>query len=120
MALADISVELGDDSGGSLNVATSNIAEKSIAYYWRQSLPYAGAGVAQVLQQNTGRQAKVLSLLVEARSTFESLNALVQDTGAWRTLVAEVSGGRPIVFRRLSEQDTRRLSSVTPGSWWRE
>jgi hypothetical protein len=92
MALADISVELGDDSGSALKVDTSKIAEKFIAYYWRQSLPYTGAGVSHVLQQNTGRPATVLSLLVKARAKFESLNALMANRGTWNTLVTEVGG----------------------------
>jgi hypothetical protein len=45
-ALADLSVEHGDDSGGSLEPP--------------QSLPYAGS---EVLRQNTGRSATVLTLV---------------------------------------------------------
>jgi len=40
LALADISVERGDDAGGELENATYQIAEKFIAYYWRQATPY--------------------------------------------------------------------------------
>ena len=39
LALADIAVELGDDSGASLTVPVERIAEKYIAYYWRQTAP---------------------------------------------------------------------------------
>ena len=40
-ALADLSVEKGDDSGEPLNLTASDIAEKFIQYYWRQALPLA-------------------------------------------------------------------------------
>lgn len=35
-ALADLSVEKGDDSGEPFKLTTSDIAEKFIHYYWRQ------------------------------------------------------------------------------------
>ncbi len=36
LALADLSVEFGDDSGAPLELTTYAIAEKFIQYYWRQ------------------------------------------------------------------------------------
>src|ERR1035441_7705296 len=42
MALADLSVELGDDSGAALEIDVDRIAGKFIEYYWRQTLPYVG------------------------------------------------------------------------------
>ena len=36
LALADLSVERGDDTGGPLPVSVESIAEKFIRYYWRQ------------------------------------------------------------------------------------
>jgi hypothetical protein len=35
MALADLAIEEGDDSGAPLRIATRAIAEKFIEYYWR-------------------------------------------------------------------------------------
>jgi hypothetical protein len=67
IALADISIEKGDDSGSALRVPTWDIAEKFVNYYWRQSVPYAAGVRAQVLQQNTGKQAKVIRVLEQAR-----------------------------------------------------
>ena len=40
MALADLSVEVGVDSGSSLKIDAERIAEKFIEYYWRQTLPF--------------------------------------------------------------------------------
>jgi hypothetical protein len=38
-ALADLSVELGDDSGKPLPLSTFAIAEKFVEYYWRHAIP---------------------------------------------------------------------------------
>ena len=53
LALTDLSIEHGDDSGAALELATEAIAEKFVQYYWRQAMPYAKAGEAAILQQNT-------------------------------------------------------------------
>jgi hypothetical protein len=53
LSLADISVEKGDDSGAPLTISTREIAEKFVAYYWRQSAPYLGGSGARILRQNT-------------------------------------------------------------------
>ena len=69
LALADLSVEQGDDSGYPLTLTTHDIAEKFVLYYWRQARPYAPIIPGQdtsILGQNTGRPAKVISLICEA------------------------------------------------------
>ena len=40
LALADLSVESGDDTGAPLILPETGIAEKFIQYYWRQAVPY--------------------------------------------------------------------------------
>ena len=62
MALADISIELGDDAGDELIIEVTQIGEKFIQYYWGQSasFPLLNDG-SEVLFQNTGRQAAVVS-----------------------------------------------------------
>jgi len=40
LALADLAVEIGDDSGASLALPTILIAEKFVKYYWRHVIPY--------------------------------------------------------------------------------
>ena|SRR5215469_3357761 len=55
LALADLSIEHGDDSGATLELSTEAIAGKLVHYYWRQTVPYAKAGEARVLRQNTVR-----------------------------------------------------------------
>ena len=62
LALADIAIESGDDSGEPLTISTKLIAEKFIQYYWRQVVPYVpktDPTVGQVVRQNTGKQAAI-------------------------------------------------------------
>jgi 5-methylcytosine-specific restriction endonuclease McrA len=84
LALADISIEKGDDSGSSLPVAIDDIAMKFVNYYWRQSIPYAAGANVLVLRQSTGRQAMVIRVLAEARSCYgDSLATMIrQPVGA--------------------------------------
>ena len=66
MALADLSVELGEDSDSPLPLTSLQIAEKFVQYYWRQARPYVPMGrgaTARELWQNTGRQARVVTLV---------------------------------------------------------
>jgi hypothetical protein len=85
LALADISVELGDDSGGVLVVPI-------IGYYWRQAVPYPVAGDPRVLQQNTGKQAAIVNTIRDARTTYgDSRAALMRNAAAWRSLVRAVA-----------------------------
>ncbi|MCD4726765.1 MAG: HNH endonuclease [Pirellulales bacterium] len=70
IALADISVEDGDNSGDPLAISTRRIASKFVEFYWRQGRPWITAAIntdSAVLFQNAGRQAKVVSLVCEAR-----------------------------------------------------
>jgi len=93
LALADLSIEQGDDSGAPLQLSTEAIAQKFIQYYWRQALPYPAASKSRVLRQNTGNQAAVLSLTTAARSSHgDSLPALMRQTTSWRKLVQKVAG----------------------------
>ncbi len=92
LALADLSIEQGDDTDAELIVSTEAIAEKFIRYYWRQAVPYPAAADTRVLQQNTGRQAAVLNVVRRARSAQEdSLLAAIHSGPAWRRLVRNVA-----------------------------
>src|SRR3954468_24646606 len=84
-ALADLSIEQGDDSGQALHLSLFAIAEKFFEYYWRQALPYASA---DVLRQNTGGPATILTLIARARSKHgPSLPTLKKDQASWTRLV---------------------------------
>ena len=54
LALSDLSVEVGDDTANVL-LTTSQIAEKFIETYWRQSVPFPGTSSREMLKQNTDR-----------------------------------------------------------------
>lgn len=89
MALSDLSVELGDDSGSALEIDTEWIAEKFVEYYWRQTIPFLGA---ETLRQNTGKAAVVLTILLRMRASYgDSLAAAQCDSAAWRQLTRQVA-----------------------------
>ncbi len=88
LALADLSIEEGDDSGDPLSLTTYAIAEKFVQYYWRQAVPYANADRATILQQNADRQAVIVNLGRDARQVYgDSLVAAMRDHAGWRRLV---------------------------------
>jgi hypothetical protein len=93
LSLADVCVERGDDSGGTLRITTEELAEKFISYYWRQSAPYHLAGRASaVIKQNTGKQAAVISAVMKAREMHDgSLARLKADSAAWGRLMRSVA-----------------------------
>jgi hypothetical protein len=89
MALADLSVEFGDDSGAALEINSEQIAEKFIDYYWRQTLPFLGNAT---LQQNTGKPLIVIILLLQIRATYgDSIAAAKRDPTDWSKLVRRVA-----------------------------
>jgi len=89
MALADLSVELGDDSDGALEIEADEIAGKFIEFYWRQTLPYLGK---DTLRQNKGPTPVVISLLLEIRGQYgDHLAAAQRDRAKWSRLTREVA-----------------------------
>jgi 5-methylcytosine-specific restriction endonuclease McrA len=93
LALADLCIEFGNDTGAPLAISTDNIAERFIRYYWEQSRPYPAPDKARILQQNTGKQAAIINLVQEARSAHGgSLTSLMRDRPVWRRLVRQVVG----------------------------
>ncbi len=107
LALADISVERGDDSGAALPVKVETIAEKFVGYYWRQAMPYATPNAeGRVLKQNTDRQAAVIRAIEEVRAKYEG--SLVQakgDRDAWQSLIRRVK-------RTVKEQPLWKLQTI--------
>jgi hypothetical protein len=87
-ALADLAVLKGDDSGASLALDTRDIAAKFVELYWQQSRPYSGI----ILQQNTGKQAAIISQIVDSQQKCgASLFRFKQESPSrWSELVAEV------------------------------
>src|SRR5439155_644219 len=71
--------------------STKRIAEKFIAYYWRQAIPYIPPSASGgILRQNTGRQAEVVGHVCQVRSSGSSLAEIRRDTKTWMQLVGKV------------------------------
>lgn len=105
-ALADLAVELGDDSGDPLPLTTFAISEKFVEYYWRHATPYSTARDSRVLRQNTGNAAKILTIVSEARRQHgDSMASLMRNQTAWARLVRKF-------IPTLKEQPLWRLQIV--------
>jgi hypothetical protein len=93
LALADLAVEHGWDGGISPTIEITAIAEKFIAYYWRQVRPFPSReGAARVLKQNAGDQAKIVKLLEpEYARHHGSLASLRRSSRTYAVLVREVA-----------------------------
>ena len=93
-ALADLAVLKGEDTGAPLELCTRDIAAKFVELYWRQSRPFhvGGATSGLILQQNTGRQASIISQIVKSQDKCgASLFRLKQvASDRWSELVTEV------------------------------
>ncbi len=91
-ALADLAVESGVTDDQLLVVPVRSIAEKFIEYYWQQSAPFASGHGAQVLKQNSGRQAAVIGELIKLRvQGVDSLSQLRTNTPQWKSTVGRVT-----------------------------
>src|SRR5215207_7442062 len=66
-ALADLAVLKGDESGAPLELETRDIAAQFVELYWRQCRPFPIGGQTSglVLQQNTGKQAAIVSQVLD-------------------------------------------------------
>ncbi len=94
IALADLAIESEVDDGRELEIPIEKIAEKFVAYYWRQAAPWSPAGRAKdavVLRQNAGKQAEVLTRVFEVRERVSAYEVEVRrNSREWRSLIAKV------------------------------
>lgn len=108
MALAELAVERGADTGEALRLRIEWIAEKFAEFYWPQSIPYAAGtrGTYRgILAQNLGRQAAVIRRLVEFRGSRIDSLAQARGSGTWTTLVGHIA-------RVVREQPAKYLQNV--------
>jgi hypothetical protein len=93
-ALADLAVLKGDDSGAPLELSTRDIAAKFVDLYWRQCRPFqvGGAPKGLMLQQNTGKQAAIISQIVDSQQKCGASLFRVKQAAPdwWLALVAGV------------------------------
>lgn len=92
--LADLAVLKGEDSGAPLELNTTDIAARFVELYWRQCRPFqlGGENTGLILQQNTGKQAAIISKIVDSQQrcggSLFRLKQLASDR--WAELVGEV------------------------------
>ncbi len=95
LALADLAVVEGDDSGAPLCLDTKKISEKFVEYYWPQCRPYVIGGQqhTHILRQNTDRQATIITAVIRSQEQLGgSLFELRQSSPRyWKTLVNRVN-----------------------------
>jgi 5-methylcytosine-specific restriction endonuclease McrA len=104
IALADLAVEQGSDTGDELTLTLRQIAERFIQLYWQQAVPYgsgrAGA-VPEVLVQNTGKQASVVAAIAKFRARVPVVSAQAaaahRDYQGLLSLVAKTVSAQPLV-----------------------
>jgi len=71
LTLTELSIEQGDDSGGPLSLALTDIADRFADLYWLQSAPYAPDPREEhrgLLSQNLGAQTVIIQRLAALRS----------------------------------------------------
>ena len=91
ISLSRLAIEKGEDSGQSLSLEYTEIAEKFIELYWKQAVPYTFNDQGQlILNQNNGKQAAILKRIIEHRKNYSSLGVLRRDCLVWLTLLNEV------------------------------
>lgn len=77
LALADLSVEQGDDRGSPLTLSTDDIAKKFIGYYWPQLKPYPSVdSTPKTLNQNRGQQVAVIKKIKERQDIMHVAKAI--------------------------------------------
>jgi len=93
VAIADLAIKLGSDEGSELDLPIRAIAEQFIELYWRQGAPYGNAvadGDYGTLQQNTGRQAAILSIVGTLRQSHGTLTRATQSP-EWNSAVTQTA-----------------------------
>jgi len=106
IALADLAVEVGGGDDAPCRIPLSDIAGKFIEYYWQQSAPFSGAPGLEILLQNTGKQASVVSLLARERQHgVTSLAQLRANAARWSATITRV-------VQVIREQPLHRLQIV--------
>ncbi len=88
MALAEIAVEAGNDSGAPEAVSLYSIAGKFVELYWRQAAPYRVAeGTTGVLWQNRGTQAAIIRHVDSLHSSSQGNLSVARLSGEWNQAI---------------------------------
>jgi len=111
-ALADLAVLKGDDTGGPLDLDTNEISARFVELYWQQCRPFqvGGQDTGLVLQQNTGRQAKIILQIVDSQQKVGGSLFRFKQSGSthWSKLVS-CRGAKPMAGQSCNA--TRRQAA---------
>lgn len=106
ISLSRLSIEKGEDEGGTLILEYIDIAEKFIELYWKQAVPYAFHEDGQlILNQNNGKQAAIVNQIILLRQSYSSLGLLRRDTSVWLKLLKQVA-------KTVKEMPVRYLQNI--------
>ena len=92
LSLAELAVEVGDDSGEALPLSLHLIADRFLELYWPASRPYVRGSAAGLLVQSTGQQATVVRSLVSMRDSGVHTLAQLRAHQGWPQLVRRTVG----------------------------
>lgn len=113
IALSDLAVERGRDDRAPLTLAIRDLAERFVGLYWRHTLPYGygqSGSVSDVLVQNHGTQATVVSAIAEFRHRTGLANLTIarshSDYAALISKVAMVVSAQPLKYLQNFGGDT--------------
>jgi 5-methylcytosine-specific restriction endonuclease McrA len=115
LALADIAVEMGNDSGDPLHVPLGAIAEHLIRLYWRQVVLHP---TGHILQQNTGKQAAIVNLVQHAHKQYVALPILMRNRRAWMALTGRVAAvAKAMPLFKLQTLGAEKLEFLYPNEF---
>lgn len=63
IALTNVAVEKGNDSGAALDVDLNDVAREFLSLYWSQARPYKSIGSTLLQNREVNKSAKIISLL---------------------------------------------------------
>ena len=91
LAITELSVEMGQDSGESLAIPIRTLAEKTIELYWQQTLPYLPEQADQgIFWQNTSKQAAIINSVLALRAAGCRTLAQARMHPQWSQTVRQV------------------------------
>ena len=106
ISLSRSAIEKGEDTGKSLTLEYTDIAEKFIELYWKQAVPYTFDDEGQlILNQNNGKQAAIVNHIIQLRQSYSSLGLLRRDSMVWLELLKDVA-------RTVKEMPVRYLQNI--------
>jgi len=92
IALTELSVERGNESGNALHLPLASISEKFIELYWKQIKPYKSILTSDqiVLIQNFGKQAAISNLVAKLQNDYKSFTD-AKSSKEWPRTVNKIS-----------------------------